>query len=278
MMRKPTRRQIQLSDSDLRFVVETVATDRQDHEHIMEIVRDKPDILDIMLDDDKLFRKVTEDQDVLLKVSPWLLFTILIRRAAKDLANERFTIERIGATERIPVFDTDRVSALLSDLSLRDYLVDLLASFVRTESMTVWYRSGRHIRRRTYSDMDVDDMIGLASRVDPEFRFPFYKRIGDICLFTVGIFPEHVLAGYTPSASLRGLTRAGRRRRSLPEYVAEGQRFYALAAGHEQAHEIGLDSVLNTLSESFDLARKPLNLISDRYIRVQKARWFGQPS
>ncbi len=276
MMRR-NERQIRLSDSDLRFVVETTATQRTDHERVMEIVRDKPDLLDLMLDDEKLFRSVTSDEDVLLRISPWLLFTILVRRAARDLAAERFTVERIGTTERIPVFDTERVAALLGDRRLRDYLVELLASFVRTESTTIWYRAGRRLRRRTYSDMDLDDMIDLASHVEAELRFPFYKRIGDICLFVVGVFPEHVMAGYTPSLAVPHLTRRGRRR-TLPDYVIEGQRFYGLAAGHVAAQQYGLGGVLGRLSESFELARKPLNLISDRYIRVQRARWFGQPS
>lgn len=278
MLSERNRRQLNMSESDLRFVVQTVATNRQDHEHIIELVRDKPDILDVMLDDDKLFQRVVEDEEALVKMSPWLLFTVLLRRAVKQLGEERFTIERIGATERIPVFDTDRVATLMRDPALQDYLVDLLSSFVRTESTTVWYRSGRHIRRRTYSDIDVDDMISLAGRVDPEQRFPFYKRIGDICLFVAGIFPEYVLAGYAPGAGLQAPIRRGRLRRSLPDYEIEARRFYRLAAAHSRAQQAGLSGVLNTLSEHFELARKPLNLISDRYIRLQKGRLFGQPS
>jgi len=269
-------RPLQLSDSDLRFVVQTVATERQDHEHIVELVRDKPDILNVMLDDEKLFRRLIEDEEALVMISPWLLFSILLRRAVKQLGEERFTIERIGATDRIPVFDTDRVFNLMRDPKLQDYLVAMLASFVRTESTTVWYRSGRHIRRRSYSDLDVDDMISMAGRVDPEQRFPFYRRIGDICLFIVGMFPEYVLAGYAPGAGVQSPLRWGRMRRSLPDYEIEARRFYRLAASQAQAQQMGLSSVLTTLAEHFELARKPLNIISDRYLRLQKGRLFGQ--
>jgi hypothetical protein len=273
---QPTWRQIHLSDSDLRFLVRAVATQRDDHDRVVELVRDKPDILDVMLDDPKLFRRVTEDDDVLLRISPWLLFSILLRRAVKDLSGERFTVERIGSTERIPVFDTDRVAGLMRDPAVRDYLVDMLASFVRTEQTTVWYKSGRRYRRRTYSDLDVDDMIGLAGRVQPELRFPYYKRIGDICLFVTGIFPEHVLPGYEASAIQSAPMRWRRYRRSLPDYVIEAKRFYGLAAAHAQAREAGLVGVLSSLAEHFELARKPLNLLSDRYIRLHRGEWFGQ--
>ena len=268
-------RQVQLSDADLRFVVRTVATQRQDHERVAEIVRDKPDLLDVMLEDELLFRRVTEDEEVLLAISPWLLFSVLLRRAGKELAQARFTIERTGTTERIPVFDADQVTVLMRDPAVRDYLADLLASFVRTESTTVWYRSGRRFRRRTYSDLDVDDMIGLAGRVPPELRFPYYKRIGDVCLFITGVFPEYVLPGLDPTASVRAPMRWSRTRRSLPDYAVEARRFYGLAASHTQAQTSGLAEVLGTLSQHFELARKPLNLISDRYIRMQRARWFG---
>lgn len=274
-MNRPTWRQIHLSDSDLRFVVQAVATQRSDHDRVVEIVRDKPDILDVMLEDEQLFRRVSEDEQVLVRISPWLLFSILLRHAVRELAHERFTIERTGATERIPVFDVDRVTELLADPALRDYLVDLLASFVRTESTTIWYRSGRRFRRRTYSDLDVDDMISLAGRVPPELRFPYYKRVGDICLFITGVFPEHVLPGHEPGASVRLPMRWARFRRSLADYAVEARRFYGLAAAHPQAQTLGLAAVLSKLSESFELARKPLNLISDRYIRVQRRSWFG---
>lgn len=274
-MDQPNWRQIRLSDSDLRFVVRTVATQRQDHDRVAEIVRDKPDILDVMLEDERLFRRVTEDEQVLMEISPWLLFSILVRHAVKELAGERFTVERTGATERVPVFDADRVTELMRDPALRDYLVDLLASFVRTESTTVWYRSGRRFRRRTYSDLDLDDMIGLASRVPPELRFPYYKRIGDICLFVTGVFPEYVLPGHDPGVAMRAPLRWSRFRRSLPDYAVEARRFYGLAAAHVRARESRLAGVLSTLAEHFDLARKPLNVVSDRYIRLQRGRWFG---
>ena len=268
-------RQVHLSDADLRFVVSAVATQREDHDRVVEIIRDKPDILDVMLDDPKLFRRITEDDQAMLRISPWLLFSVLLRRAVKDLAGERFTVERIGSTERIPVFDTERVAGLMRDQAVRDYLVDMLASFVRTEQTTVWYKSGRRFRRRTYSDLDVDDMIGLAGRVEPEQRFPYYKRIGDICLFVTGIYPEHVLPGYEASVNPQTPMRWRRWRRSLPDYTIEARRFYGLAAAHAQAREAGLVGVLSALAENFELARKPLNLLSDRYIRVRRGDWFG---
>ncbi len=269
---------LRLSESDLRFVVQTVATERTDHDRIVELVRDKPDIIDQMLNDEKLFRRLMYDEEAIVKVSPWLLFTVLIRRAAREMPHERFTIERIGVGERVPVFDSERVASLLRDHAVRDYLADLLASFVRTESAVFYYKAGRRYRRRAFSDLDVDDMITLAGTVAEEYRFPFYRRIGDICLFTAGVFPEHLGGGYPGGPQLHAPpSRWGRRRRTLQEYEQAAERFYNLAAAHPVASHTGVHDVLATLAVNFSLARKPLNYITDHYIRLHKARLFGEP-
>jgi hypothetical protein len=264
-----------VSEADLRFLVQTVATTRSDYDHIIAVVRDKPDILDRMLDDDALFRRVVADEEALVRISPWLLFTILLRRAAKELPQQRFTMERVGAAERVPVFDVDRVEELLQDRALVDYLAEMLASFVRTDSAVVYYKSGRRYRRRSYSDLDVDDMIALAGTVAEESRFPFYRRIGDICLFTAGVFPEFATAGVSSVGTAGTLPRWRRHQRGLREYEAEAAKFYGLAAHHPAAYRAGLEPVLATLSTSFTLARKPLTYIADHFIRLHRSRLFG---
>ncbi|MHB1005188.1 MAG: hypothetical protein ACYC3S_06030 [Chloroflexota bacterium] len=270
-----TLHRIKLSESDLRFVVETVADRREDHDRVVEIVRDKPDILDQMLDDEKLFRRLTLDQDAIVRVSPWLLFDVLLRRAAIEMPRQRFTVERLGSNERIPVFDAEKVASLLRNRVVRDYLAELLASFVRTNSTMVYYRSGRRYRRRTFSDMDVDDMIALSGSVAADYRFSAFRHIGDLCLFVAGVFPEHLLPGYGAAPPQAADVRWGRHRRTLEEYQNEAERFYGLAAAHPDALRGGLREVLATLADNFGLARKPLNYITDRYIKIHRENLFG---
>ena len=43
---------LNLSESDLRFLVQTVATNRRDYDHIVDLIRDKEDLLEPMLDAD----------------------------------------------------------------------------------------------------------------------------------------------------------------------------------------------------------------------------------
>ena len=261
-----------LSERDLNFIIRTVATERKDYENIARIVRDKPDLIDLMLDDEKLFRRVISHEDILLEISPRLLFEILLRRAHKELRSGSFTLERVGITQKIPVFDSDKVIGLLSDRAVKDYLADMLSSFTRVNSTSIYFKVGNRFYRRSYSDMDIDDMIELSNLVEEESRFPFYKRIGDIALFLIGIFPEHVLSGYP--RRVRSAT-TSRKRRSLEDYENEGARFYQLAAEYAESKATNLSEVLLKLSQNFTLAKKPLNFIAERYIQRSKFKWFA---
>jgi hypothetical protein len=71
---------LHLSESDLRFLAETVATNRRDYDHIVNLVRDKEDLLEPMLDDPKLTERLFRDEKALVRVIPHMLFSVLLRR------------------------------------------------------------------------------------------------------------------------------------------------------------------------------------------------------
>lgn len=263
-------RLLELSEKDLTFVVETVATRRRDHDRIRDLVRDKPDLVDIMLDDEKLFARVISDDEIFLKISPYLLFTILLRHARKQLKEKNYTLETVAYKKKIPVFDGPEVSRLLDDAGLHDYLVDLLSSFTRTTSTTLYFRVGERIYRRKFSDLKLEDMVRLSEVIEESSKFPVFKRIGDISLFITGMFPENALPEGEAGAheGIPGFPERGRL--SFEEYNEAGRKYYHLAAGCYEAAALGLEEILHTLAEKFSLARKPLNLISDQYIR-----WYG---
>ncbi|MBC7106863.1 MAG: hypothetical protein H5T97_13100, partial [Firmicutes bacterium] len=152
-----------LPERDLRFVVNTVATKRRDHDHICDLVRDKPDLIDIMLNDERLFQRVMGDEEILLHISPYLLFTILLRQVKKELSRTNFTMEKVDVGERIPVFDSQMVGRLLERQDVRDYLAHMLASFTKTETVTVALPLGEKTLVKRYSDLDPEDLEELAS-------------------------------------------------------------------------------------------------------------------
>jgi hypothetical protein len=253
-----------LSSADLKFLVETVATRRRDHEHIMELVRDKEDLLDSMLDDPKLVERLLNEAEALVRISPFLLFTILLRRVRRDLEHEAFVYEVGTRGQRIPVFEAPKVAALLAAQEIRDYLAEMLACFTRTNSSVLWWQEHGTWRRRRISDLDMDDMMLVCRLAEPRWKQVLFKRIADIALFLSGIYPDHAsLFIARPRTSFAA-------KRTLVDYEQEGQRFYGLAARHTDDSALG--PACRSLSEQFTLARRALNTLSDRYLKAFSAR------
>ncbi len=263
-----------LAESDLYFIVTTVVTKRQDYEYICNLLKDKPDFIDIMLDDEKLFQRVQEEKDIFLKISPFLLFSILLRQAKKDMEKQGYTMEIVNKKERIPVFDARDATKLLHNKDVREYLARMLASFTRVESTTLVFKAKGMTYQRHFSDLDFDDVLELAEMVELPFRFPFYKRLADIALFITGIFPEYV-STHRETIKEIPIRVAGRRLRTLRDFEEEGRRYYDLAATYDEAREQGLSEVLSLLAEKFTLARKPLNFVAENYIERHRMQWFA---
>lgn len=258
---------MRLTESDLKFLVETVATKRRDHDHIIELVRDKDDLLEPMLEDPKLAERLMNELEVLVRVSPGLMFSVLLRRVRRDLASRSFVLERDARGKRIPVFEAAKAGQLLGDPPLREYLIEMLCSFVRTHVSILYRQEGRGWQKRKFSDMDMDDMMALCRLVESEMKPRFYKRIADIALFLTGIYPDHASS----------FVRCPRSQdwRVVPDYEREGRRFYALAA--RETRPPGPASVFEKLAEQFTLAREALNTLSDHYLKPLRARYFDQP-
>ena len=265
------REYLRLLDNDLLFVVETVAPTLKDR---LEAIRNDEEIIRGMLEDERLFNRIISDEEIMIKVSPKLFFTVLMIRAKKDLRNELYTMER-DRYHKIPVFDVEKVRELIEDEDIFEYLIDMLVSFTRTESQTIYYvaKGRRGVRRLKFSDIDIIDMIRLADIVNEEVRFPIYKRIGDICLWTLGVFPEYVLPREIKNTKLA--PKVGfRYKMSIKEYEDIGKTFYKLASDSYDAKIIGLEKPLSILSKNFTIAEKPLNLISEKYLVFTKDKWF----
>ncbi len=291
-MARPER----FTDEDLRFVAETVgaggapggAHGRADEAPAR--LRARPDLLDVMLEDDRVVDRLLGDEQALLRVSPRLVFSVLLRRVVRDLHQKPYTVER-SADETIAVFDATQVRRFVAEPAIWQYLVSMLTSFVRNESVTVLVRRRDHYVRRRFNTSSLEDMIdlsGLADRLSPPLAddaVPWiFRRIGDIALFQSGIFPR----------SLGWTVRPGRERavpRTLASYEEHGRRFYRLAATRtralagQQEGEIPVPRsgrpaeedpgrVLEALAEEFTAARKSLELLADRYLRWSTIRLF----
>ena len=264
-----------LAHGDLRFLVETLMPGTGDSEHAAGLIQEDETFIEAMLDDDRLFQRLMGGEEPLLHVSPWLFFTVLLRRTRRDLERETFTTER-RQRQKVIIFDADRVIQLLEQEPLRGYLAAMLASFTRVESVTVRVRIRERVwRKYRTNEFDVEGLMRYCQALDEESRFGCYRRIADVCLFLSGMFPEHIEAQhrYPLSGQLRPRMRS-RVCASREDYEAHGRAFYRLAAEHERARAEGLDDVLAALSEDFILAEKPLAFMADRYLPFTKHGLF----
>jgi hypothetical protein len=265
----------QLSSQDLYFLIDTLMPGTRDLEHAAGVIRGDDRFVEAMLDDDRLFQRMISDDEVLVKVSPWLFFTVLLRRARRDLETETFTVER-RSQQKVFLFDTDLVVDLLQQEALQDYLASVLASFTRIESITIPVRVKQGIwHKYRINDLDVGSLMRYSDRVEEPVRFDAYRRIGDVCLFLTGMFPDYIEAQARYPASRRLRLRAkSQLLMSREDYEDYGRAFYRLAAEHRRAETEGLAGVLKNLSENFVLAEKPLTFLTDRYLRLTKHRLF----
>ena len=221
-------------------------------------VREDREIREAVLADDRVFRAITDTEEAFIRVSSHLFFTVLLLRARRDLQHQGYTVEREGDFA-MPVFDSDEVCAFLQPAEIRDYLVGVLAGFVKTEqrSVTLRRRDGK-LRRMRVNGLDLRSLIRYCRTVQEEQRFHLYRHIADLCLFSSGVFATDRILGYSPAT-----------------WMEQGTTFYALAAGHHQAgyHELG--ATLSAFAENFALAVKPLKLIAERYLGSLRDDVFG---
>ena len=269
-------RSLRLTDKDLDFLVETASPGVIDKPKLKQILREDEKFRNTFVEDEKVIRRLMDEEEIFLKISPALFFEILLKRVARDLKEVGYTIEKTGTT-KVPVFDTKNVTEFLSKEYLLEYLADMLSSFTRIETYAINLRIGNHIFERIrFNDLDMFSLKALCDEVDDEYRLGFYKRIADICLFILGIFPDYAEYDhrYPFSGQLRPQFR-GKVRMGAEDYEKEGRKFYRLAAEHPSARELDLSDVFWTLHENFPKAKKPLNFVAEHYLRYKRYRFFG---
>ncbi|HLT58035.1 MAG: hypothetical protein LOD91_04165 [Limnochordales bacterium] len=275
-MRTVGRGLASLSEADLDFLVRAVTETRTDYDHIKDLVRGKADLLQVMVDDERVFQRLTESPEALVRVSPYLLFTVLLRRAQRDLRTRGFTME-VSAQGTLPVFDAEAAARLLEDDAVRDYLASMLAEFTRIERRTVELWDRRGPRRVSYSTFAVEEMEALVEQTEEAQRFPLYRRLGDLCLFLTGMFADH-LARRAREATGRAVRQRRPGPAGIEAYEELGRTYYRRAAEADSAAQLGLAELLARLADDFTLARKPLTVIAQSYIPMQRHQWFAGPA
>ena len=253
---------------DFQFLADLVGEDK-DKTYFIDLVTRDPDSLDLVLEEEEIFKKVVQSEDVFVRISPYLYFELLLRQAIRDIKRDAYTLEQVGYKTRVPVFDSQKVLEVLSQDEIRDYLVELLVSFIRVNQFTIYLNRGRGIYfKKVLSDMDFDLLVEMSEIVDEPYRFVFLKRAGDLALFLSGIFPEQLFGERSHSlAKNRRLLSWTNKGEDLEK---KGSELYHKASESEIAKERELSPVLTMMADNFTFTKKPLNVMADRYLYLRK--------
>jgi len=264
-----------LKNEDLLFLIKVLTPEIEDKQKMIRALREDEEILEGMLSDERALRRLLDEPLSVLRVSPALFFAILLARVKADLKRQPYTFERSGGFTTA-LFDTPQILELLEKKELMAYLTDMLVSFVRINTFSTAVRLRKGVWRKVrFSDFDIDNLVHYGNSIDESYRFAVYKRIADICLFTLGILSPPEQAENLPPAFPPAKSRFSIRR-SRDDYVVQGVSFYTLASQHREAQARNLSEVLATLAEKFILAAKPLAVMSSRYLEPFKDNVFLQ--
>ncbi|RMD68601.1 MAG: hypothetical protein D6819_08990 [Gammaproteobacteria bacterium] len=206
-----------LQRRDLRFLLERFPAPADHYEAIAR--QGLPDTLESMLRSAWVAEAVLNKQQILLDVSPFLLFSVLLRLVLPD---HRSPAER----------------------KVLNYVANLLAIFARSDRL--WRVAPGD--RETYAYL-VGLMAAAAEEPDASRRFAIHAHIGNHTLFLTGLF-SHWLAHRH---------RFGRRPVSPSWYLDAGSGHYGEAARQSLAKRLGLDDVLLRLAMRFEHYRDALD-------------------
>ncbi|MGM0367982.1 MAG: hypothetical protein ACQEP2_05330 [Actinomycetota bacterium] len=271
--KKGTPNQYKFSKKDLDFIVNAAAPDAKDKGKLKRYINEDVSFREGMVGSEKLFKKVISSEQIFLEISPKLLFEVFIRKTKREFSKKSWAYERIGST-KVPVFGLEKTDDFLTH-EMIDYLSSMLASFTKIESNVIMVKVRDGVWRKVkYSDIEVNSLKRILNYVEEERKLIYYKRIADVCLFLLGIFPEYLVFDYKyPSGKLRPKV-PGKLRRSSQNYEQEGKRFYELASKHEKAYGLDLDELFSDLSENFSLAKRVLDFVSQHYLEMAKDTLF----
>lgn len=293
----------QLSDADLGVLATaTGLSGGAEADDAAAHLRRHPELVSQALADpstfERLFHPELAQPGVRADTSPFLLFAVAVHRGVFDLQSATFVAERFGGHRRIPVFDTATLRAYYTDPAHRLFAVEHLASYTRVQSGPVWVRQGERWRRQRFSELEPHRLAAMLELVAEEERPGIYRRLGDLALFLTGVFPDHsttrpmppiesqrlirtlmlapgpsggAVAPITPAEAAELIASVGTGRSALLGVL--GPRWYRLAAAATPLPTTR--ALLTDAAEGFDVARRFLNLLTDRYLFPLREGFFG---
>jgi hypothetical protein len=248
----------ELSDKDLLFLIKSYVTKRRDYKNIANLIRGDEDIIGKMIDSDRVFSKVMNCKERILEVSPYFLFSLLLRRALREKREDtefiEETIEILNSTESVTPWNRNRLLGLLEDKKVSNYIVNVLTKFAKSS------RLFKIVEGEEESYNYIVDMIADSLRSDNIRKFYTYCHIGNYALFLTGMVQEYIEYRYEY------------KQRPVDEhyYVDFGKAYFSLASEHINARKNRLSDTLSQLSEGFEVVVQVLRFMNSEYLYPKK--------
>lgn len=150
-----------LTDGDVQFLIEHFPKPGRSYEEIASLIHDLPATLESRLNSQSLFDRIRDPSERILQISPFLFFSVLLRRSLTDCR-------------------------ILGDRRVINYLSNLLSIFVQTNRL---YRIHQHDKQAVNY---LTDMIAEAQNADSRRQFLIYSHIGNYSLYVTGLFPGSI--------------------------------------------------------------------------------------
>lgn len=156
----------------------------------------------------------------------------------------------------------------------------------------MWVRQGQRWRRQRFSELEPHRLAAVLEAVTEEERPGLYRRLGDLALFLTGVFQDHSATRPMLPIETQRLVRTLTLQPSAPFSAAEAAELIG-AAGGSRARLLGVlgprwyrlaaattplpttRALLLDAADGFDVARRFLNLITDRYLFPLRDGFFG---
>jgi len=262
-----------LGEHDLN-VLSMLDADPGSPDQLRADLRASPDVIETYLADSRVFDLLFESSasDQIRVLTPALAFAVLVHKTIRDLRSASHVPEWVGAGERLPVFDVGSLLEFIEDITRRFMVIELLASFTRVASGSMWVQTTRGYRRRRFSELDPASLAEVVESLPGDRQAAGYRRLGDVSLFLTGVFPDHTARhpmGVIGRARLARATGIGADWSGGAEYL----RFLERAGRHwyERAIDMSVPAVdggrpLQDFAANFTQARRFLNYLGDRYL------------
>ncbi len=150
-----------LKDHDLKYVIEHFPLPGQNYEEIAKLILTLPSTLESLLNSEYLYHKIIERSELILEVSPFLFFNVLLRRAIKHTQTPK-------------------------DRKIINYIANLLSIFIKVD----------RLYKVEPNDFDAHqtllDLVTEAASANTRRQFLIYSHIGNYSLFISGLFPQWI--------------------------------------------------------------------------------------